>query len=204
MKPHAARAVLALPAGGKRMLSLILASASPRRREILTLAGVPFEVCPAADETAPAHLPPATYALALAKSKACAVSSAYSESAVLGADTIVVLDDMILGKPQDAGDAVRMLCALGGRSHKVMTGVWLCTPDGGDGFTDITEVEFYPITEQEAKTYVATGEPMDKAGAYGIQGFGMRFVRGIHGDYYNVMGLPGAKVLRFLKKHGIL
>ena len=93
-----------------------------------------------------------------------------------------------------------MLRALSGRSHRVITGVWVCGPKGGDGFADAAEVTFYPLTREEIAAYIATGEPMDKAGAYGIQGKGMALVRGIAGDFYTVMGLPGARLLRFLQK----
>lgn len=180
------------------MQELILASASPRRREILTLAGVPFTVCVTDNEVAPAGLKPAEYTLALARSKAQAVFAEHPDRVVLGADTVVVLDDTVLGKPKDEQDAVEMLLSLGGRTHEVMTGVWVCSPEKCDGFTDIAKVHFYPITREEAAAYVATKEPLDKAGSYGIQGYGMRFVRGIDGDFYTVMGLPGGRLRRFL------
>lgn len=181
------------------MREIVLASASPRRREILELAGVPFTVCAAADEQIPAVQDPAAYALAAAKAKCEAVFSQHPDRVVLGADTVVAVDDTILGKPKTADEAVEMLLKLGGRTHRVLTGVFVCAPDRQDGFVDEAIVEFYPISREQAVWYVATGEPMDKAGAYGIQGYGMRFVRGIHGDFYTVMGLPGAKVLRFLE-----
>lgn len=180
------------------MQRLILASASPRRREILQLAGVPFEVCAADTETAPDGLKPADYTLELAKSKAQAVFADHPDRVVLGSDTVVVLDGKVLGKPKDDREAVEMLLSLGGRAHQVMTGVWVCSPDRADGFTDVATVHFYPITRAEAEAYVATGECADKAGAYGIQGYGMRFVRGIEGDFYTVMGLPGGRTRRFL------
>ena len=121
-----------------------------------------------------------------------------------GADTMVELDGQMLGKPRTADEAVEMLLRLQGREHRVLTGVWLIRADerGGiareDGFTDAAAVRFFPMSAEEARAYVATGEPMDKAGAYGIQGYGMRFVEGICGDFYTVMGLPGGKTLRFL------
>ncbi|MBP3382019.1 MAG: septum formation protein Maf [Clostridia bacterium] len=185
------------------MGKLILASASPRRREILTLAGVPFEVVVAQEETAPAGLTPADYTLALARCKAQAVFKNHPDSIVLGADTIVVRGDTVLGKPRDEQDAVEMLLSLGGRTHQVMTGVWVCSPERCDGFTDIASVHFYPLTREEAEAYVATKEPMDKAGSYAIQGYGMRFVRGIEGDFYTVMGLPGGKTRRFLETFSV-
>ena len=117
---------------------------------------------------------------------------------------MVVLDDQALGKPKDDADAVEMLLALADRSHQVMTGVWIIETDSAgnavkqSGFTDVTDVDFWAFSRGEALEYVATGEPKDKAGAYGIQGKGMRFVKGIRGDFYTVMGLPGGRLLRFL------
>ncbi len=184
---------------------LILASASPRRREILTLAGIPFEVCPAADECAPADLRPADRVLALARSKATQVAGQYPGRVVLGADTMVAIGDTALGKPRSAREAVDMLLSLQGRTHQVLTGVWVMATDGDgnvvkqSGFTDVAEVTFFPFDRQEAEEYVLTGEPMDKAGAYGIQGKGMRLVEGIRGDFYTVMGLPGGRLVRFLR-----
>ena len=186
------------------MEELILASASPRRREILTLAGVPFSVCPAEDGDVPAGLTNEQRVQALARGKAAAVAGRFPGRLILGADTMVELDGQMLGKPRSADEAVEMLLRLQGRAHRVLTGVWLIRADerGGiareDGFTDAAAVRFFPMSEEEARAYVATGEPMDKAGAYGIQGYGMRFVEGICGDFYTVMGLPGSKTLRFL------
>lgn len=183
---------------------LVLASASPRRREILTLSGVPFEVCAAADEQAPEGLAPADLVRALARSKASQVAAQYADRVILGADTMVVLDGKMLGKPTSGQHAVEMLMSLQGREHQVMTGVWLIRTNDGkiivkeDGFTDVATVKFFPMTREEAEEYVATGEPMDKAGAYGIQGYAMRFVEGINGDFYTVMGLPAGRLLRFL------
>ncbi len=183
---------------------LILASASPRRQEILTLAGVSFTVCPADSEWAPEGLPLSERVMALARSKAEAVATRFSDSLVLGADTMVTVDDRALGKPHSEKEAVDMLLSLQGRAHRVLTGVWLIRTDGAgstvkaSGFTDIAEVKFFPMTRQEAAEYVATGEPMDKAGAYGIQGLGMRYVESITGDFYTVMGLPGGRLWHYL------
>ncbi len=183
---------------------LILASASPRRQEILTLAGLSFTVHPAAGEWAPEGLPPDERVRALARSKATEVAKAYPDSVILGSDTMVVLGEQALGKPKTPAEAVEMLLSLSGRPHRVMTGVWVVETDAAgrcvkeDGFTDVAEVVFYPLSREEAEAYVATGEPMDKAGAYAIQGKGMRFVSGIRGDFYTVMGLPGGRLLRFL------
>ena len=175
------------------------------RREILALGGVAFEVCPAADESAPQGLEPEALVRALARCKATQVASQYAERIVLGADTMVVLDGEALGKPSSPEHAVEMLMQLQGREHQVMTGVWCIRTNNAkeavkeDGFTDIATVKFFPMTEEEARDYVATNEPLDKAGSYGIQGYGMRFVEGICGDFYTVMGLPGGRLLRFLK-----
>lgn len=184
---------------------IILASASPRRREILTLGGVPFEACPASDEKASDHLPPAELVRALARSKAAQVAVQFADRVILGADTMVVLEGKLLGKPTSKQHAVDMLMSLQGREHQVMTGVWLMRTNSDkiivkeDGFTDIVTVKFFSMTREEAEEYVATGEPMDKAGAYGIQGYGMRFVEGICGDFYTVMGLPAGRLFRFLQ-----
>lgn len=183
---------------------LVLASKSPRRQEILSAAGLSFAVHPAKDEYAPEGLAPFDHVCALARSKAEQIAPLHPESLILGSDTMVVLDDVPLGKPRDEEDAVNVLLSLQGRTHQVMTGVWLIETDSAgmsvksSGFTDVTEVDFYEFSLDEAEEYVATGEPMDKAGSYGIQGLGMRFVKGIRGDYFTVMGLPGGPLLRFL------
>lgn len=184
---------------------LILASQSPRRQEILTLAGFEFSVCPADVEWAPEGLSPFDRVRELAHSKATQVAKNHPNSIVLGSDTMVVLSENALGKPRDEQDAVDMLMSLQGRSHQVMTGVWVIETDAAgnavkeDGFTDVTTVDFWAFPEVEAREYVATKESMDKAGAYAIQGKGMRFVKGICGDYYTVMGLPGGRLVRFLQ-----
>ena len=185
---------------------LILASQSPRRQEILTLAGFEFSVCPADAEWAPEGLLPYDRVRELAHSKAAQVAKTHPNSIVLGSDTMVVLGENALGKPRDERDAVDMLMSLQGRTHEVMTGVWVIeTDDTGnavkeDGFTDVTTVDFWAFSEDEAAEYVATGEPMDKAGAYGIQGKGMRLVKGINGDFFTVMGLPGSRLIRFMRE----
>jgi len=184
---------------------LILASQSPRRQEILTLAGFEFTVCPADAEWAPEGLTPFDRVRELARSKAAQIAKNHPNSIVLGSDTMVVLGENALGKPRDEQDAVDMLMSLQGRSHEVMTGVWVIETDEignavkEDGFTDVTTVDFWAFSEDDAREYVATKEPMDKAGAYGIQGKGMRLVKGINGDFFTVMGLPGGRLVRFLK-----
>lgn len=183
---------------------LILASQSPRRQEILTAAGLIFTVHPADSEFAPDGLSPYDRVCALARSKAEQIAPMHPNSLILGSDTMVVLDDVALGKPKNKEDAVNMLLSLQGRTHQVMTGVWLIETDEAgrsvktDGFTDVTSVDFYEFSSIEALEYVDTGEPMDKAGSYGIQGLGMRFVKAIRGDYFTVMGLPGGPLLQFL------
>ncbi|MBQ5841345.1 MAG: septum formation protein Maf [Clostridia bacterium] len=185
---------------------LILASASPRRQEILSLAGIPFTVCPADSEWAPYDLPPVERVRALARSKAQAVAARYPNSLILGADTMVAVEQHVLGKPRSEQEAVRMLLSLQGKKHQVLTGVWVIRTDREgncvkeDGFTDVAAVKFFPMTEQDAREYVSTGEPLDKAGAYGIQGCGMRYVEGITGDFYTVMGLPGGRLVRYLRE----
>lgn len=188
---------------------LILASQSPRRQEILTLAGLEFSVHPAEGEWAPDDLLPYDRVCALARSKAEQIATLCPNSYIIGSDTMVVLDEVALGKPKDSDDALSMLMALQGRTHQVMTGVWIIETDEHgnavkqDGFTDVTTVDFWAFSKDEAEEYVATGEPADKAGAYAIQGNGMRFVKSICGDYYTVMGLPGGRLLRFLKEFAL-
>lgn len=187
------------------MKPIILASASPRRREILNLAGIPFIACPAKTEWAPDGLMPAQRVLALARSKAEEVAASYPDSLILGADTMVTLGERIYGKPHSKEDAVEMLLSLQGKEHHVLTAVWLIRTDEqgnavkAEGFTDAAAVTFFPFSREEAEDYVATNEPMDKAGAYAIQGRGMRFVESLHGDFYTVMGLPGGRLVRFLQ-----
>ncbi len=187
-----------------RDVQLVLASASPRRHEILNLAGIPHEIIPTNAEWADETLPPADRVLALAKSKAQDVASKCPDRLVLGSDTMVVLDDLVLGKPRSSEQAVDMLLSLQGKEHSVMTGVWLTLTDAEgnavkeDGFTDVATVKFLPFDRDEALSYVSTGESNDKAGAYGIQGKGMRFVEYIHGDFYTIMGLPSGKLIRFI------
>ena len=186
-------------------MPLILASASPRRREILSLLGLPFEVAPASSEPAVDPLLPLGEAVcAVARGKAAEVAARFPGRMVLGADTVVSVDGLVLGKPRDEADARRMLRLLQGRTHTVFTGVWLFGPGypaEGSGFADSAKVTFFPLTSREIDEYVATGEPMDKAGAYGIQGAGLRNIRGIEGDFYTVMGLPGGRLWRFLHNH---
>ena len=183
------------------MLILILASASPRRSELLRHAGIPFGVDPADIHEAPlAGEAPIDYAQRLARDKAKTVLARHPHELVLGADTVVVVDEHLLEKPADAADAARMLRMLAGRTHQVITGVSLLASDSERTEAEVTQVSFTTMSEQEIVGYVATGEPMDKAGAYGIQGIASRWVARIDGDYFNVVGLPVARVYRMLKE----
>ena len=205
---------------------LILASASPRRRELLTQAGFAFEVHPA-------HIPedplpkedPIAYVVRLAREKAEAVYAELTRSAeagpstalrsaqddshlpsaqdgslaVLGADTTVTLDGHILGKPEDAADAARMLRMLSGRTHRVITGIAVVTATGTEVAAEVTAVKFLTLSDEEIAAYIATGEPMDKAGSYAIQGRAAKWIPRIEGDYFNVVGLPLALVSTMLE-----
>lgn len=182
------------------MTDIILASASPRRSELMTLAGFRFDViCADIDEIVPEKALPQEVVMSLALQKAQAVAKDHRKSAVVGSDTVVALDGKILGKPRSEKEAAEMLRSLSGRIHKVYTGVAIVCGEKVTSFFEETEVEFYTLTDQEILDYVATGEPMDKAGAYGIQGRGAVLVKRINGDYFNVMGLPISKVYRELK-----
>ena len=193
---------------------LVLASASPRRQELLRNAGIAFTVHP----TNIPELPQPgesgrDCAERLARQKAMAASHHHPDDLVLGADTVVVVDREILGKPRDEADATRMLRLLSGRIHQVITGVCLVGPPlktGNQqlrtGFEDTrsetTQVAMNPLTEEDVRSYVASGEPMDKAGAYAIQGAASRWIPRIEGDYFNVVGLPVSLVYRILQEHG--
>ena len=185
---------------------LILASASPRRQELLREAGIPFELRPAhINEDQHAGEPPLEFALRMAREKALAVAQRYPQSYVLGADTIVVIDNDVLGKPSDAADAARMLRLLSGREHQVTTAVAVVSPGGNTAIRSATtQVFFRKLTEEEIDQYVAGGEPMDKAGAYAIQGGASRWTDRIEGEYSNVVGLPLSLVTEMLRKAGLL
>ena len=186
------------------MTEIILASASPRRKELLSTAGLEFTVKVAdVEEIIPENATPYEVVKSLALQKAQAVAKDNPDSVVIGSDTVVALDGVILGKPKDEEDAVRMLTALSGRSHTVYTGVALIHGEIIRNFCEATEVKFYPLTEEEICSYVATKEPMDKAGAYGIQGKGCVLVEKIIGDYFNVVGLPVSKVCRELRDFNV-
>ena len=182
-------------------MSLILASASPRRRELLSLITPDFTVIPAAgEENADKTLPPHLLVQELARQKAAEVAALHPHDTVIGADTLVFSGTEIMGKPTDAADAKRMLTLLSGSVHTVITAVSIAqNGQTVKTFAQETEVEFFPLTEEEITAYIATGEPMDKAGAYGIQDKGAMLVKGITGDYYNVMGLPVGRLYRELR-----
>lgn len=188
-------------------MELILASASPRRRELLSRLGLEFTVLAAqADETLLPGLSPREQVIRLSAIKAQAVREALESrpgQVIVSADTVVVLDDAILGKPKNAAQAAEMLRALSGRAHLVLTGVTVLTEDGPRQLCEETQVFFRPLRETEITAYIRTGEPMDKAGAYGIQGYGALFVEKLIGDYYNVMGLPLCALGRLLREAGI-
>ena len=214
-----------LPINCDNFNMLVLASASPRRRELLTQAGFSFDVHPAhiSEEPFPGEEPVA-YVTRLALEKAQVVfaefsinlgspgldsetgestnpeSLPHSNLVVLGADTTVTLDDHILGKPEDTADAVRMLRLLSGRTHRVITGVAVVSAEGTEAAAEATAVSFRRLTEEEIAAYVASGEPMDKAGAYAIQGRAARWIPRIEGCYFNVVGLPIARVALMLEK----
>jgi septum formation protein len=178
--------------------SLILASASPRRRELLAQAGFTFEVIPTdVPEVRKPNEDPIRFVTRLAREKAEAVAATHAispDTLVLGADTIVVVDEQVLGKPQDAADAGRMLRLLSGQTHQVITGLCLARGRERQRAAEVTFVRFVTLSDQEIDDYIATGEPLDKAGAYAIQGRAGRWVPRIHGCYFNVVGLPLALV----------
>ena len=184
------------------MYEIVLASASPRRREILEGLGISFRVAPSgADEDIPEGTPPYLAVERLSLLKAADVAKDEKKNAlVLGADTVVVLDGEILGKPKDEEDAVRMLTALSGREHSVLTGISVIRRSDGKGVSvyEETKVKFLELSKEQIKSYVKTGEPMDKAGAYAIQGKGSLLVEKIDGDYFNVVGLPVCRLSKML------
>lgn len=189
------------------MTTIVLASASPRRRELLSQAGIPFEVVPGNidEENSVISGTPEQKAEQLAYMKAAEVASRLESGLVLGADTIVVCDDEIFGKPADEEDARRMLTKLGGREHLVITGIALVDASNGKARTDheVTKVRFSEMTEGEIDAYISSGEPFGKAGAYAIQGKAAIFVESLDGCYSNVVGLPLRRLYRLLKDFDI-
>ena len=187
-------------------MKIILASQSPRRKELLERMGIQdFEtISPNVDESAFHGLPHEELVRRLSAEKAAAVAGKVGEDAiVIAADTVVALEGAVLGKPADELDAFKMLSALSGVRHQVYTGVTVCR--GGEKQTahEVTDVTFRELSEREIEDYISTGEPMDKAGAYGIQGYGALLIQGISGDYYNVMGLPVCRLSGMLARFGV-
>ena len=186
-------------------MEIILASQSPRRRELLERMGLSaFQVIPArGEEVMDPSLSPEQLVEELSRRKAAEVAATHPDQLVIAADTVVAVGGQVLGKPRDPEDAVRMLTALSGREHTVHTGITVRL--GGRAVTEAeaTAVRFRSLTGEEIACYVSTGEPMDKAGAYGIQGLGCVLVEGISGDYYNVMGLPVCRLAQILSRFGI-
>ena len=193
------------------MRKIILASASPRRKELLERAGVDFEVLPASGDENRISDNPGETVKQLASDKAASVIRTMKDSAdgtiVIGSDTVVVFENVILGKPHDTEDAVNTLKKLQANTHQVYTGVSVWEKKEKvwteHTFYESTDVTFYPVSDEEIREYVATGEPMDKAGSYGIQGLFGIYVKGISGDYNNVVGLPVARLFYEMKKSGI-
>ena len=182
-------------------MDVILASSSPRRQELLKVVVPQFTVIPAdIDETIPNDVLVNLSAEYLAIQKARKIATVHPTSLVIGCDTIVVVDNEILGKPIDNSDAKRMLSILSGKTHKVITGVCLINNGTEHHFSETTEVEFYKLSEKEISDYINTDEPFDKAGGYGIQGKGSLLVKGITGDYFNVVGLPVSRLNKELNQ----
>ena len=186
-------------------MATILASGSPRRKQLLEMLGLHFTVQPAkGEEIIPAGAGPEETVLTLSRQKAAAVAAeAQAEDLIIAADTIVWYNGVILGKPKDEQEAARMLSFLSGNTHRVYTGVTVRRGEQVLSVAEKTDVKFRKLTGKEIDAYIATGEPMDKAGSYGIQGLGSMFVEGIVGDFFNVMGLPVCRLGKMLKELGV-
>lgn len=183
---------------------MVLASASPRRRQLLNLIGIAHEVRPAnIDETMRPRETPRRHAERLAREKASAIAKRDPDLITIGADTIVVVNRKVLGKPRDTDDAARMLALLSGREHVVTTAVAVSRGKKLRSAVEEVRVKFRRLRDDEIEAYIATGEPMDKAGAYGIQGYGATIVERIEGDYFAVMGLPIVRLVGLLRDVGI-
>ena len=186
------------------MRRFILASASPRRKEILENAGFTFDIIVSdADETIKENLSPDKTVEELAKRKALSVWEKNKDAVVFGCDTVVAIDGKILGKPKDDEDAFDMIKMLSGRVHNVSTGVCICDENKMVVFSNTTQVEFYPLSDETIRSYIATGEGKDKAGSYGTQGYGCVLIKEIKGDYFSVMGLPVSQSARVLAGFGV-
>ncbi|GIN71079.1 septum formation protein Maf [Bacillus sp. J14TS2] len=181
------------------MRNLILASTSPRRKELLQKINIPFTTfSPNVDESISRNYPPEEMVMILSSRKANVAAQQFPSSTIIAADTIVVANEKILGKPTDRKEAKQMLWNLSGKRHFVYTGVTLINEQQIERFYEKTAVDFWPLTDQEIEKYLDSGEPFDKAGAYGIQGLGSLFVKSIEGDYYSVVGLPISRLFRLL------
>ena len=186
-------------------MEIILASESPRRRELLMLMGLPFTVDPShEEEDPPRHETVAENVMALALQKAHAVLPRHPGACVIGADTVVDLDGLVLGKPHTPENAKAYLTRMRGRTHTVYTGLAVITPRGVRTAYETTLVTFAPLSDAEIDWYVSTGEPLDKAGAYGIQGPACAFVSRIEGDYFNVIGMPVRLLYTLLREEGVI
>ncbi len=186
---------------------MILASQSPRRRYLLEQAGLEFSVVPSTiDEDGIPVSDPQDYVRTLADAKCLDIAEKYADSWVIGADTIVLIDDMILGKPKSRSEAREMICRLSGQTHKVLTGYAICCIAQNKFISDAvtTEVVFKQLTDKEIEWYIHTKEPFDKAGAYAIQGLGTFLVKKINGSYTNVVGLPVCEVIEYLIREGVI
>ncbi|PLR93717.1 Maf family protein [Bacillus sp. T33-2] len=186
------------------MQRLILASSSPRRKELLENLHLTFEISGSnADESFDPGLSPEEAVMALAFRKASSVARHFPDDYVLGSDTVVVIEGTILGKPAGSQEAFEMLKMLSGKTHSVYTGVSIVAPEKKVNFYEKTEVTFWELTDDEINTYIKSGEPFDKAGGYGIQGFGSMLVKRISGDYFTVVGLPVSRTVRELRRAGL-
>ena len=182
---------------------MILASGSPRRRELLTNLGVTFEVVVSGEDEDSPETNPEKLAGDLGLLKARSVASLHPDAVVIAADTVVAAGEELLAKPADAAENAAFIRKLAGRTHQVFTGVTVISPSGTFSGVERTDVEFRPLTEQEIQFYAASGEGLDKAGGYGIQGVGMGLVSRVNGDYSNIVGFPLALVMRLLRRAGV-
>ena len=185
-------------------MKLILASGSPRRRELLTMLGAQFETIPArGEERADPSLAPPQLVEQLALAKAREVARMHPDAVVIGADTVVSADGAVLGKPHSREEAAAMLRGLSGRTHSVFTGLAVLSPEGEQTGWEETRVTFCPLSDREIEAYIDTGEPLDKAGAYGAQGIAALFIERMEGDFFNVVGLPLCRLGKMLKMVGV-
>ena len=186
-------------------MRIILASQSPRRRELLERMGIfQFDIIPAkGEERSDPNLTPEQLVEELSRQKAAEIAAGNPDALIIAADTVVAVDGTVLGKPHDQDDAVRMLQTLSGREHTVYSGLTVCWQGRSVTQHEATAVRFRPLTQDDIHHYVSTGEPMDKAGSYGIQGYGCTLVEGISGDYYNVVGLPVCRLSQILSGFGL-